>query len=203
MTCAKVNADRAPELGRRYQIRGLPTILFLDRHGIEINRVTGFVEAQPFANAMDAVLAAADRLAERTAALAEDSENPALIYALADEYLAQEQYAAAEPLLASLTPAGPHAGSTYEADAVVDLAIARGGRGDRAAARKILAGFLKTYPQAARRNEAELRLGQLLLAAGETEAARQHLETVARDEGSNPWKAGEARRLLALASGSP
>lgn len=202
MTCAKVNADRAPEVGRRYQIRGLPTILFLDRNGIEINRVTGFVEAGPFANAMDAVLAAADRLAERQAEFEREPENPERIYALADEYLAQEQFAAAEPLLAALTPAGPKAGSTFEMNAVLDLAIARAGRGDEAAARKILAGFITTYPEAPRRAEAKLRLGQLLLAAGEPEEARKHLEAVTKDAAGGPWKTQEARRLLQVARGS-
>jgi len=201
MTCAKVNADLAPELGRRYQIRGLPTILFLDRHGTEINRVTGFVEAGPFAGAMDAVLSASSRLSERQAEYERAPEDPARIYALADEYLAAEQFRAAEPLLAALTPAGAEAGSPFEADAVLDLAVARAGNGDRAGARKILEGFLAAYPGAPRWSEAELRLGQLLLAEGETKAARRHLEAVAQEAGRGPWKAEEARRLLATASG--
>ncbi len=199
MICAKVNADREPQVGRRYGIRGLPTILFLDRHGQEIDRVTGFVQAEPFAAAMDAVLAAADRLEARVSAHERDPDNPARIYALADELLAQKRWREAEPLLAALTPAGPRAGSTFEADAVLDLGIAREARGDQAAARQIYEGFVTAYPKSPRRGEAELRLGQLLLAAGEAHAARARLEAVVTLTGTGSWKAAEAARLLTAA----
>lgn len=200
MTSCKVNADRNPQLGARYGIRGLPTILFLDRHGREINRVTGFVQAAPFAQAMDQVAIAADLTEARAADLRRDPNNPARIYAYADELLARARHAEAEPLLARLSPAGSDAGSALEPDAVLDLAVARLGKGDPSGALDILAGFLDAYPASPRRIEAELRLGQLLLAMGEREAARPHLEAVA---GTNPpsWKAAEARRLLGLAGG--
>ncbi len=198
MTCAKVNADREPQIGRQYGIRGLPTILFLDRHGKEIDRVTGFVQATPFAAAMDAVVAMADPLLARMEEWQEDRENPALIYAFADELMAHGSIAEAEPLLASLTPAGPHAGSSHEADAVLDLAIVRTERGDLAGAREILDRFMAAYPASPRRIEAGLRRGHVLLILGEIQAARTQLESVAESAGEETWKAAEARRLLAV-----
>jgi thioredoxin-like negative regulator of GroEL len=205
ITCAKVNADQEPEVGRHFRIRGLPTILFFDRHGQEIDRIGGFLLPDPFAQSVDDVLAAADRTAERADELKQDPENPARKYALADELVAQGRFAEAEPLLASLTPAGPNAGSPVEPDAVLDLAIVRQGSGDREGACSILTGFLEAYPSSPRRQEAELRLGGLLAEAGKVDQARVHLEAVvaaATAANQNSWKAAEARRLLGLL-GSP
>jgi thiol:disulfide interchange protein DsbD len=197
MTCSKVNADREPLLSQQFGIRGLPTILFFDRHGREIDRVKGFVKPSPFASYMDDVLAASDRTALLAAELREDPDDPIRIYGLADEMLAHGRFAEATPLLASLTPVGPYAGSALEADAVLDLALARQGVGDEAAARDILAVFVDAYPESPRHLEAELHLGRLFLALGEPDEARPHLQTVvARAPGS--WKAAEAERLIGL-----
>lgn len=197
MTCTKVNADREPLLSQRFGIRGLPTILFFDRHGREIDRVKGFVKASPFATYLDDVLAASDRTALLAAEFEQDPDDPIRIYGLADEMLAHGRFAEATPLLASLTPVGPHAGSALEADAVLDLALARQGVGDETAARDILGAFVDSYPDSPRYFEAELHLGRLFLVLGAPEEARTHLKTVvAGSPGS--WKAAEAARLIKL-----
>lgn len=199
MTCAKVNADQEREIGRRFRVRGLPTILFLDRHGQEIDRINGFVHPAPFAQGMDDVLAAADRAAARGEELRREPRNPVKMYALADELIAQGRLAEAEPLLSALTPAGTEAGSTLEPGAVLDLAVVRQGVGDRDAARRIFAGFLDAYPDSPRRLEAELRLGGLLAEIGAVNEARDHLQAVAAAVGEGKsWKAAEAHRLLEL-----
>ncbi len=199
MTCGKVNADQEVAVARRFRIRGLPTIIFLDRHGQEVDRVNGFVEAEPFAQVMDDVRVQADHSEERARELEADPKNPVRIYALADELIAQDKLAEAEPLLERLAPGGSDARSVVEAEAVFDLAVVRAARGDHKAARHLLEDFLEDYPESPRRPEAELRLGQLLAEAGETRDARPHLEAVsASSKGS--WKAAEAERLLAVLS---
>jgi thioredoxin-like negative regulator of GroEL len=197
MTCSKVNSDREPGLSRQLRISGLPTILFFDRHGQEIDRVRGFVQASPFAVYMDDVLAASDRTELLAAELREDPADPSRIYALADELLAHERYTEAEPLLASLSPVGRRQGSAHEADAVLDIALLRQKSGDQAAARDILIAFLDAYPDSRRRLEAELYLGQALLLLGEHGEAVDHLDSVISGDSAS-WKASEAQRLTAL-----
>lgn len=201
MTCGKVNTEQQPGLGRRFGVRGLPTVLFLDRHGQEIDRLNGFVPGEPFAQYLDDVMAQADHSATRAEELRRDPRNPVRVYALADELIAQGRLEEAEPLLARLTPVGADAGSAVEAEAVLDLAVVRAGRGDRERACAILTKFLTAYPHSPRRLEAALRLGQLLAEKGEIEAARAHLERVAA-AGQGSWKAAEARRLLGHITGA-
>ena len=50
--CIKVNTDRRPDLARRYQVDGLPTIVFLSSLGQETNRVGGYKPAQVFLGEM-------------------------------------------------------------------------------------------------------------------------------------------------------
>jgi len=43
--CVKVDGDKSPNLISKYQIRGYPTIVFLDPAGNEITRIVGYADA--------------------------------------------------------------------------------------------------------------------------------------------------------------
>jgi thiol:disulfide interchange protein DsbD len=44
----RVDADRRPDVTRKYKVSGFPTAVVLDPGGREINRIIGYVDAQRF-----------------------------------------------------------------------------------------------------------------------------------------------------------
>lgn len=48
----KVNVDNAGELAERYNVSGVPTVLFM-RDGVEVDRVVGFVPPQVIASKVE------------------------------------------------------------------------------------------------------------------------------------------------------
>lgn len=57
----KVNAGKAPEATRKYRIKGLPTVLFLDSEGKVIHTVIGYRAPEPFLSEMKKALSSSSR----------------------------------------------------------------------------------------------------------------------------------------------
>ena len=55
--CVKLDTDKHQELSQKHNVRGLPTVVFFDKEGKEIQRVIGFRNASDFLEAMNEVLA--------------------------------------------------------------------------------------------------------------------------------------------------
>ncbi len=51
----KIDTDLFPEAGRHYNVSALPTLLILDARGVEIDRMTGSIEASELASRLAAV----------------------------------------------------------------------------------------------------------------------------------------------------
>jgi thioredoxin-related protein len=49
---AKIDADRSPQLARRYMVRGFPTIWFLSPEGKPISSLPGYVEPEELARVL-------------------------------------------------------------------------------------------------------------------------------------------------------
>jgi thioredoxin-related protein len=54
--CVKVDGDRSRDLVRKYNIKGYPTTIFLNEKGMAIERVTGYLPPDQFADKMKALL---------------------------------------------------------------------------------------------------------------------------------------------------
>lgn len=59
MVAVKINTDKSPEVGRKYGVQMLPTVLFLDYKGRKVHELVGFLEPDAFAKEMEAALARA------------------------------------------------------------------------------------------------------------------------------------------------
>ena len=54
--CVKINADSDKEAARKYNVRGYPTVLFLDSNGSVIGSIVGYSPPAAFAASMEGIL---------------------------------------------------------------------------------------------------------------------------------------------------
>jgi thioredoxin-related protein len=52
----KINVDKQPEVARKYNVSGIPVILFLDASGKVLHNVEGFLPPEEFAKEMRTAL---------------------------------------------------------------------------------------------------------------------------------------------------
>ena len=55
ITIGKVNVDSSSDLGKKYSVRSIPTLLFL-KDGVEIERTTGFLTKDVLQTKIDSLL---------------------------------------------------------------------------------------------------------------------------------------------------
>jgi len=51
--CVKIDCEKSPKTGSRYNVRGYPTIIFFDSNGNEKKRITGYVNAVSLSKTME------------------------------------------------------------------------------------------------------------------------------------------------------
>lgn len=51
----RLNGEQHPELMRRFQVRGFPTVIFLDQNGSYLDRISGFVPARDMSRKLEQV----------------------------------------------------------------------------------------------------------------------------------------------------
>lgn len=56
LVCIKIDADKNKSIAQQYNVRGYPTILFLNSSGEELGRISGYLPARPFAQKMKSFL---------------------------------------------------------------------------------------------------------------------------------------------------
>ena len=54
--CVKIDTDKNQDLSKKYGVRGLPTVVFFDKEGKEINRIVGFRGPDDFVKTMEEVI---------------------------------------------------------------------------------------------------------------------------------------------------
>jgi thioredoxin-like negative regulator of GroEL len=191
----KVNSDFNPSVARQYGVTGLPTIVFLDRHGNELSRVVGYRDASGFAAVLREVVAPHESLEALEAAARATPEDETISYRLADAYLAAARYEDAERVLRPLATSRTQ--SAVTADAGLDLAHALYFKGDYAAAAQAYQNFLKSYTHHERHLEARLYLAHVLRATFQTKSALKLYTQVRKESPPHAWQAHEAKRALA------
>lgn len=55
--CVKIDGDKQPQIARRFEVQGYPTIIFLASNGSIIDKVVGYEEKESFKERMQQVLA--------------------------------------------------------------------------------------------------------------------------------------------------
>ena len=57
----KINTDKQPEVAKKYNISGIPVIIFVDDKGTEFHRIEGFHPPDDFAKEMQTALGKAKK----------------------------------------------------------------------------------------------------------------------------------------------
>jgi hypothetical protein len=82
----KVDVEQQVELARRFRVHVLPTIVFLNAQGIELDRLTGFVDGRVLRPEAELILAGADSVARLQKKLVGHENDPQLRVDLAGAY---------------------------------------------------------------------------------------------------------------------
>ncbi len=82
----KLDIDLDPELTARYRIHILPTLVILTRQGVELDRITGYIEARTFESEMKEILAGNDPVERMQKRLVGHENDPHLRIDLAGAY---------------------------------------------------------------------------------------------------------------------
>jgi len=56
VTIGKVNVDENIDIAQKYSIRGVPTVIFMDNKGEELNRVVGYKDEKSFQEIINQLL---------------------------------------------------------------------------------------------------------------------------------------------------
>jgi thioredoxin 1 len=56
ITIGKVNVDENIDIAQKYSIRGVPTVIFMDSKGEELNRVVGYKDEKSFQEIINQLL---------------------------------------------------------------------------------------------------------------------------------------------------
>jgi thioredoxin 1 len=56
VTIGKVNVDENIDIAQKYSIRGVPTVIFMDSKGEELNRVVGYKDEKSFQEIINQLL---------------------------------------------------------------------------------------------------------------------------------------------------
>jgi thioredoxin-related protein len=78
LVAVKLDVELEPELAAKFRIHILPTILLLTRQGVELDRITGYVDARTFESEADAILAGSDPVERVKKRLKGHEEDPHL-----------------------------------------------------------------------------------------------------------------------------
>lgn len=82
----RVDVEQQIELSRRFRVHVLPTVVFTNTQGIELDRVTGFVDGRTMRSEAEAILAGSDSVARVKKRLVGHENDPQLRIDLAGAY---------------------------------------------------------------------------------------------------------------------
>jgi len=184
--CARFSAVRQPEIARKFDVRGAPTLLVLDATGNEMTRIAGLVEApRLLARLADArrgklTLRDARRQAGR------DPRDVAANWLVAESYLEDGREDLAEPFLRNVIAADEDNRQGHTDDALFALGYALGKRGQHAASVVALEKLVDRWPAFKDKDKALYCVGLSHLALGHREAARSALTRLVKELPDSP-----------------
>lgn len=195
----RVDSDRDPAFAQKYGISGLPTLLILEADGSEAGRIAGYMEAQPFAERLKAILKGREERARLEDAVTRDPNNASAHYDLGMLAWEMDHFENTIKHLGKAVELDPDLKTVDGEQALFALAQAYGVTGDFARGEKTLERFMRLYPQSKQLYPARFIYGAMLYKLGKTAQAKESLQLVA--EAPEGWVDGrlrtQAQRLLA------
>jgi periplasmic divalent cation tolerance protein len=179
--CVRIDAGKGADETRQLDVRGAPTILFLDGQGNEMSRVAGLVDKDELlkklseAKRSKLTFREARRLAMR---------NPADVQAnwkVAETYLEEGNEDLAEPHLRNVIEHDEENQYGYTDKAMFALGFALGKRGEYGQAAYSFEKLLERWPDYKDKDKALYCLGLSELAVGEKDKGRARLEQLVRE----------------------
>ena len=179
--CVRIDAGKDGDETRQLDVRGAPTILFLDGQGNEMSRVAGLVDKdQLLAKLSEAKRSKLTFREARRLAM----QNPADVQAnwkVAETYLEEGNEDLAEPHLRNVIGHDEENQYGYTDKAMFALGFALGKRGEYGQAAYSFEKLLERWPDYKDKDKALYCLGLSQLAVGQKDKGRARLEQLVRE----------------------
>ena len=192
----RINFDKKTALARKYNVEGLPTVVFTDSYGSEFIRHRGFLEVKPFIQLMKALPSDVTEFNTFSRVLTQDKNNFEALQDMAKHlhdaslFLASNEYYA-RALQRNEAKANP----TTKESIMTEMASNSLSVKDGNSAAETLEKCLKEFPKSERNAEWTLNLGRAYLFADKRDKARKLLDAfVLQHPGSA--EAEKAKALL-------
>ena len=179
--CVRIDASKDSAEARKLDVRGTPTILFLDGEGNEMSRVAGLVGTEQLLEKLDEAKRSkmTFREARRRA-----MQNPADVQAnwkVAETYLEEGSEDLAEPHLRDVIDHDEENQYGYTDKAMFALGFTLGKRGEFAQAAYSFEKLLQRWPEYKDKDKALYCLGLSELAMGQKDKGRARLEQLVNE----------------------
>ncbi len=170
-----INAARERAVADEYDVRGTPTVIFLDARGNEMRRIGGLVDVTGLLAQLDEVRRNPMTFREARRIASRQPGNVAANWRVAEAYLGDGREDLAEPYLRNIIKydEANHHGRTDNAMFALGFVLGRQGKYSQAV--YCLEALLERWPQYKDRDKALYCLGLSQLANGEQEVGNQTL----------------------------
>ncbi|MBM3859228.1 MAG: divalent cation tolerance protein CutA [Verrucomicrobia bacterium] len=179
--CARVDAAVHGEQARRYDVRGVPTVVLLDGKGGELSRAAGMVEKERLLARMAQAQRGTDSFRELQQQATQAPSDVTANWKVAALCLDEGREDLAEPHLRNVIAHDESNRRGHTADALLALGVVLGQQGRHAKAAYCYEQLLERWPAFARKDKALYCLGLSRLALGQNEKGRAALEQLARE----------------------
>lgn len=179
LEAVRVDVDKEPDVARKYNVNGTPTLLVTDSYGTELFRYTGLLPADRMLQLLDELPADVTRFNQLSQAVRRNKDDVNALMALGRELRAQSFYRASNRYFDRALRARADDG---QKDLRGDVLIGMGRNyfelKDYGRSAEMFERYLREFPGAPSEPEVMLGLGWALKAQNKSEKARQVLQTL-------------------------
>jgi len=203
---AKLNAEVDTTTAKRYRVLGYPTIMVLDEHGKEIDRVVGYYRAPQFISQVEDYLAGRNTLASMVAEEPAKKDSADFVYRLGDRFADHGLFDDSRTRFQKFVTMDPKNTTGHVDDALYRLARMARKDKDYATDRKYAQTILDRYPDSDMMKPAFLEVGIALKKDGQLAKARTIFVDYAKrfpDDEDAPWAREQADTLALKIKQSP
>jgi TolA-binding protein len=179
--CVRVNAAEDPETARKFDVRGAPTILFLDGAGNEMSRITGLVDKSALLAKLDEARQSKMTFREAHRRALKDPADVQANWHVAEIYLEEGREDLAEPHLRNVVDHDQDNQYGFTDDATFALGFVLGKRGEYAQAAYAFEHLVDRWPGFKDKDKALYCLGLSELVLGQKDKGRAALEELVRE----------------------